>query len=173
MGLDISAYSNLVKTEEYRDNSDVFLYKNDFVFEQSKGIEPGYYKVEGKCHSFKAGSYFGYNQWRKLLSEMIGYNVKEIWDMSYALVRDEKISHVLNETPEILKIPFIQLINFSDCEGYIGPVVSNKLYQDFKSNRVKAVNFSKFKKSSRFIELYDDFMEGFRIASDGGAVCFH
>lgn len=41
MGLDISAYSQLVKTTENGDYTDAYLYKNDFVFfEQSKGIEP-------------------------------------------------------------------------------------------------------------------------------------
>lgn len=93
--------------------------------------------------------------------------------MSSALVRDEKISEVLDENPVVLNIPFIELISFSDCEGYIGPIVSSKLYQDFESNRDKAVEFGKSKKSSWFIQLYDDFMEGFRIASNDGAVCFH
>lgn len=71
MGLNISAYSNLIKTKKGRGNTGISLYKNDFVFEQSKGIEPGYYEIEGECHSFGAGSYSGYNQWRKLLCEML------------------------------------------------------------------------------------------------------
>lgn len=173
MGLDISAYSQLVKTTENGDYTDAYLYKNDFVFEQSKGIEPGHYCVEGECHSFRAGSYSGYNQWRKMLSEMIGYTPEEIWAISEALVRDDKLNDVLDEKSEKLVIPFIELIGFSDCEGYIGPIVSNKLFKDFESNRDKALEFSKSKNVDWFIRLYDDFMEGFRIASNDGAVCFH
>jgi hypothetical protein len=172
MGLDISAYSQLVKTEN-EDYIDAYLYKNDFVFEQSKGIEPGNYCVEGECHSFRAGSYSGYNEWRKMLAEMIGYTPEEIWAISEALVRDDKLNEVLDEKSEKLVIPFIELIGFSDCEGYIGPIVSNKLYHDFESNRDKALEFSKSKSVDSFIRLYDDFMEGFRISSNSGAVCFH
>lgn len=104
---------------------------------------------------------------------MIGYTPEEIWAISEALVRDDKLNDVLDEKSEKLVIPFIELIGFSDCEGYIGPIVSNKLFKDFESNRDKALEFSKSKNVDWFIRLYDDFMEGFRIASNDGAVCFH
>lgn len=171
MGLDISAYGQLVKTEDIN-NADVILYKNDIIFEQSKGIEPGYYNIEGEYHTFRAGSYSGYNKWRKLLSEMIGYTLEKIWSISQALIRDDKLNQILDDRSKI-SIPFIELITFSDCEGYIGSIISNKLFQDFKSNREKAVNFANSKNINWFIRLYDNFMEGFRIASNNGVVKFH
>lgn len=139
MGLDISAYGQLVKTEEDRDNVDVSLYKNDFIFEQSRGIEPGHYNVEGECHTFKAGSYSGYNEWRKMLSEMIGYTPEKIWSISQALVRDDRLNQVLDESSEV-SIPFIELIGFSDCEGYIGPIIISNSWYNKIINKCRFTN---------------------------------
>lgn len=71
---------------------------------------------------------------------------------------------------------FNELIDFSDCEGVIGSVVSEKLYEDFSSN---AESFEQwvYQKYSIFdgewlLQMYYKFKSAFEIAKDGGAVEF-
>ena len=68
------------------------------------------------------------------------------------------------------------MINFSDCEGAIGTVVSARLYRDFVENEEKANNFpanpSNFDKEYN-LETYKKWKEAFRLASDAGVVIFH
>lgn len=71
---------------------------------------------------------------------------------------------------------FSELINFSDCEGVIGNVVSKKLYKDFSSN---AESFKKWVHrkfdaydSELLLQKYRKFEIAFKTAKDGGAVEF-
>ena len=106
MGLDISAYSNIeyigddeegLETKQYTQ-----IYLNRHFSAAADGLKNGFYAYEVK-HSFRAGSYSGYNDWRSKLKNMVD---------------NEKDFH--------------ELINFSDCEGVIGSVTSKKLLEDFK-----------------------------------------
>jgi len=65
--------------------------------------------------------------------------------------------------------PFAELINMSDCEGFIGPVTSHKLYQDFLKYSKKAEkNLSKYQ-----FEQYLEWQAAFECARQGGVVKFH
>lgn len=71
---------------------------------------------------------------------------------------------------------FNELIDFSDCEGVIGSIVSKKLYEDFSSN---AESFKKWVHrkfdaydSEWLLRMYRKFESAFEIAKDGGAVEF-
>jgi len=179
MGLDISAYGSLKRLDDQsdRDNFDIYLFKNDTIFSQSEGIEPGGYESHGESFGFGAGSYSGYGNWRKMLAKFVGYDsIEELWDEMVAMKRDDIINKIIGDDLDPLP-PFSEILYFSDCEGYIGPVVSKKLYNDFISLRERAVEFSSstYGGSGRnyFMENYDDFMNAFRIASNGGAVTFH
>jgi hypothetical protein len=157
MGLDIVAYQGLTKTdaeENIRVAHDQFGYSSD--------LEKGWYDCEGESFHFRAGSYSGYNAWRRALCEAIhGINDVEFW----------------KEEENFIGKPFYELINFSDCEGQIGPKVSDKLYQDFTNpeNEKKFLDYCKEKFETAYIEdLYqanwDDFKKAFEIARQGGLV---
>ena len=64
---------------------------------------------------------------------MIGWEIEELWQHVRTLVqRNENLNDVLNESDELkVDIPFVELLNFSDCEGFIGPKTSAKLHADF------------------------------------------
>jgi len=64
--------------------------------------------------------------------------------------------------------PFVELVNFSDCEGCIGPVVAAKLLRDFVEfdDRAKAIV------DDRFYVGYCQLKRGLELASDGGALIF-
>jgi hypothetical protein len=79
---------------------------------REEGIQAVPFRVPPyRTFAFRAGSYTGYNRWRRELAAL---------------------PEVLAELQEFEKRkPFYELVNFSDCEGTIGPVVSEILYHDF------------------------------------------
>lgn len=179
MGLDIS-YASKINFERRRepdfeeiDQNGVFLYPNDSLLDQSEGIKGGEYVFEGIQGSFRAGSYSGYSSWRRTLAKMIGWEIEDLWQHVGTLVqRNENLNDVLNESDELkVDIPFVELLNFSDCEGFIGPKTSAKLYLDFLEWDEKAKVSDPFK-GGYFYETYQEWTEAFKVASDGGCVIF-
>jgi hypothetical protein len=128
MGLDIS-YGKLGNKIEVDDNierwSEEFYkkYGGDIVwlnnwdgFHQGDDLDGEYYEIEF-LGGFRAGSYSGYGWFRDTLMELAGLamsNNKEL---------DEKYGG---------GTPFYDLVEFSDCEGFIGPFTSAKLAEEFK-----------------------------------------
>jgi hypothetical protein len=74
--------------------------------------------------------------------------------------------------------PFVELINFADNEGAIGPETSRKLAQDFDahSDHFRQLMSTELEQvtieAERFIELYNEFHRAFEVASDDGFVVF-
>ena len=174
MGLDVSAYAHLTPVDSEtveRDEDGLIVRYDDFVdffylIEATEAHWSG--RTEGlakgpcavglrKGHCFRAGSYGSYNQWRQKLAALVDTTPEAAWSGRY-------------------RGPFWELINFSDCEGVIGPVVSAKLAKDFRDHRQKAEAFEAPRLHSGdewFISIYRDFQLAFEIASAGGAVQFH
>jgi len=178
MGLDIS-YASKINFEKRREpdfeemhQNSVFLYPNDSLLDQSEGIKNGEYISEGIQGSFRAGSYSGYGSWRRILAEMIGWEIEDLWRSVETLVqRNENLNDVLNENDRFsVDIPFVELLHFSDCEGFIGPKTSAKLHSDFLEWDENAKNFDS--QNSYFYETYQEWTEAFKVASDGGCVIF-
>ena len=61
------------------------------------------------------------------------------------------------------------MINFSDCEGVIGPKTSAKLAKDFAEFQAQADAHP----DDWFRDLYTTWRRAFELASDDGAVGFH
>ena len=157
MGLDIVAYQGLTKTDA---EENIHVSHNEFGY--NSDLQTGWYDCEGESFHFRAGSYSGYNSWRRALCEAIhGVSDVEFW----------------KDAENFIGQPFYELINFSDCEGQIGPKVSEKLFQDFENpeNEKKFLDYCKEKFETAYIEdLYqanwDDFKKAFEIARQGGLV---
>ena len=127
---------------------------------------------EGEEYGFRAGSYSGYGEWRNDLAlAAMGVTSSEVWDKSDG-----------GETG----MPFQELINFPDNEGLIGPIASERLYQDFvnyESQIDKAVDWWYLKMSETkeynsedvkwFKSKYKDWKHAFDIARNNGMVIFH
>ncbi len=185
MGLDISAYSKIIRSEDQSDEggySGIRIWRDSFGYCE---LEEGKWESTqaSQHHSFRVGSYSSYNQFRDDLCRAI-HGVSS--------------HHVYENIEEYVRKPFIGLINFSDCDGMIGPEISSILYRDFVDNRERFIrNISdhpdflketldpisietefpiEFDLSPSHIEyyteVYDDFMQAFEIASDGGVVQF-
>jgi len=162
MGLDISAYSK-IKPEE---NGGIYIGRDEFG--TLHDLTDGEYAESSDTiyHEFRAGSYSEYNRWRENLATSIhGVMPSIIWNSPEKYDGKE----------------FIEIINFSDCEGFFGPKVSAKLYNDFAKNRDKFVSVMEsrygkdsggFSESGYAIRIYDDFTKGFEIAKDSGVLIF-
>lgn len=189
MGLDITAYSNIKFSEDQDDENyeKIRVWKHSH-FPDHCELEEGAWEEtpETGVHQFRAGSYSGYGQFRKILALCtLGVDVETVW---------------ANEDNYVYQ-PFFNLLNFSDCEGCIGPKYSAELYQDFKDNRDRFIRNLKqeidFTKETEnplalepefilpdnimlgdddiewYIEKYDDFLLAFELAKDDGLVQFH
>ncbi len=174
MGLDITAYEKVILKEAvslealrkidwkhplYDDGDYQFLYSSGFD-EHADGLPEGFYLTEGsREHRFRAGSYHGYNEWRAMLAKLVGTTPKQVWAGS--------------EDAAVRELPFFELINFSDCEGFFGPKTSAKLAADFRELRPKAEATYAKDRHGAFMRCYDDWQKAFELASGGGVVVFH
>jgi hypothetical protein len=165
MGLDITAYEKLTFAREQEDEDDdggeggVRVYQNPDFPERADGLRKGIYRTDGETHRFRAGSYSGYSFWRGQLAR--GFMGLEATFMKWEV------------TEAHAGLPFYELVNFSDCEGFIGARTSVKLAKDFADHRDRAVKLeADGKVCVGFVELYDEWARAFQIAARGGAVHF-
>lgn len=165
MGLDITAYRKVFIAEVPVDADglpeDWQNYTRAFVNRVFRNqadaiINNAIYGWES-AESFRIGSYTYFNTWRHRLAILSG------WTSDKACWRFAETG--AGSAPD--KQPFIDLINFSDCEGIIGAKTSAKLLADFNKFRDAA------SRSSINMSIYDDFASAFKIASDSGFVSFH
>ncbi len=156
MGLDITYYEHVtLDPAGHEDSTDhVRLYPMEPDEAVADGLVDGYYLAE-PSGGFRAGSYIGYNDWRRTLSvTMLDVHPDVIWGHPETFAGK----------------PFVELINFSNCEGVIGPKTSAKLAADFEAHKTKAAALGK-----RFYRVYENFQRAFEVVgkSSNGAVQFH
>lgn len=178
MGLDITAYSGLAFALPGRgvDPHGNIDYDNRYFLLPRMPDHPGQWadlpshphdpKARIVCSgfsnrfSFRAGSYSGYGQWRERLAQFAGY--------PKAAFEGEEPSHLVGAWMSPYG-PFHELLNFSDCEGAIGPAASARLAFDFASHQARA----DASPDERFRHLYAEWRQAFELAALGGAVHFH
>lgn len=117
------------------------------------GLRDGVAYTGEKCGSFQRG-YMGYMAWRSTLARIVGIQDLRSW------WKDPKPG------------PFYELLNFSDCEGAIGPIACKKLANDFAEwlDAAKAADHGGL---IYFMDGYMDMLEGFNGASYNGCADFH
>lgn len=163
MGLNIRAFERLelVATrptngwadDDWDDDGSVILSPAHGFAEATDGVEatdgmvPGKYAIHGEQIHFRAGSYSGYNGWREWLAAQVGTTPRAVWS-------DPKPG------------PFVELINNSDCEGFIGPKTAAKLARDFQEHAGRIVG------DDYEVQRYRDWQRAFELAANGGAVKF-
>jgi hypothetical protein len=132
MGLDVYARGRPEFVRAFRDEDDDdgysegldWLYPNDFFPTRACGLVDGWYRHgplgEGRKHV--GTSYSGHNRFREALCRAVyECEPEKLWtDIGEGLRPEEG--------------PFIELINFSDCEGVLGPEVCAKLLADFEAH---------------------------------------
>lgn len=149
MGLDVYVYTDLKRVNaSYKGEDRLTLYPE---YDQGDGLAGTYRAVE--TGHFHAGSYSGYNYFRNQLTQF-AYNMpaKDLWESS------------------IESGPFYEIINFTDCDGHIGPTTSAKLYNDFEQYYEKAKTYDSDIGNYSFKGRYENFMNFFKIASENNGV---
>lgn len=147
MGLDITAYKNIRPSDD-EDASQIWI--NSAFASHAEALTHGMRFEAEKSEGFRAGSYGGYNQWRNDLAKLAGYlSDEDAWTKTEG--------------------PFWELINFSDCEGVIGPKTSAKLHADF----IAFDEIAKTHSDEWFYRKYQDWTQAFELASQNGLVAFH
>lgn len=169
MGLDITAYERVKlvqactlkelrelteRPDETRNDVTSLYYAHVDYIPRADGLVEGFYEHSGEQVVFRAGSYGGYNRWRANLAMLVGTTDQKVWDM--------KPAHG----------PFVELIAYSDCEGFLGPKTSAKLAADFTEWAARASSHNDF--DAYFVETYANFRAAFELAARGGGVVkFH
>lgn len=179
MGLDISAYKNAVNinaevfdadgdpidpvTREALDY-DIRIYVNpDFPGREDGLVDRAYYKVDFSDRVDGRWGYSRYNGLRNELAKLAGYPMGQY--EQYGTKHDSHCVACWNGEQG----PFAEIINFSDCEGVIGPMTSKKLAADFEKLQDKADAHE----SEAFRDFYATMRRAFEVASQNGFVSFH
>ena len=176
MGLDITSYEHVALVEEvhaledsegnycgdpeeYGGQDHVRVYSPDFPDSLGSLQHDKCYLATGDTFGFRAGSYSGHGQFRAALCEAaLGVPPENVWE----------------DPDEFRGKPFYELINFSDCEGAIGPEVCAKLAADFQRERaVRDALEAKDLPGDWYVQKFDDWQRAFELAADTGLVQFH
>lgn len=172
MGLDTTAYEFVERLRGGGGSGDddrhilAFSHKNfPHALEGLEGVD-SFFVFPGGREVYRGGFHYrGYGNTNHTCSSYSGH--------SY--LRDLIADKFLDTTPEEIWVnpdefkdkPFFELINFSDCEGVLGPVACRNLADDFNSHPDLDSG------DSFYDELYKDFGKSFNIAADTGVVVFH
>ena len=170
MGLDITFHERLTKVDvKLNEDGEPIGHETDWAFYDSHtnvfinpdfptradGMQGGFHKSEGETEDLRIG-YSSYSQWRSELAlAALGAPAMQVWE------------------GEITEGPFVELINFSDCEGTIGPRTSAKLAKDFADWEDKIEGMVSGGTRDYFMEKFRKFKAGFELAKDSGAATFH
>jgi hypothetical protein len=159
MGLDVRVLVNLRRierelTDEELEDEEIVVLNNPYLKERGGNVPEGNYFYE-RHPSFRAGSYSGYGAWRRSLSHlMLNVAPETIWDK-----------------PEDFKgKPFVELINFSDCEGYLGTDVCAKLAKDFEDHRGKVPAKTGNWEEDYFAEKYETWAKSLKLVAENNGV---
>jgi hypothetical protein len=101
-----------------------YVFQNECFSDRLGGVAEGYYSTCERSASYDA-AYSGYNRWRNMLAELAGYPIMSSSEES----SDRRGADV--GAWNASSGPFWELINFSDCEGFIGGSVAEKIANDF------------------------------------------
>jgi len=135
---------------------DISVYNIDDFADRQDDLQSGYYNVTGDA-SQGVGPYSYYNSFRDALAEMLGYeSARFVWQ-NYAQCKGK---------------PFVELINFADNEGCIGPKTCAKLARDFSVFYSAAESKWTRDGSPDFLETYRLFQKAFTTAAGKGCVIF-
>lgn len=161
MGLDVSVARILSlrrltkepKRDEFGDlEGYIEIYPAPHFHRRLGTLKPGFYEGE-YISDFGAGSYSSYNDFRNVLSQVfLGHDDQYAW----------------THRAQFRRKPFYELINFSDCEGWLGPKACKKLCKDFADGEeafVKAFQSGNIKDFFPWmLDYYQKFKTGFAAA---------
>lgn len=181
MGLAIYLYTGLKKIEDARrdaDTDELFLpdgttveydqylkvYQDPYFASLNRhaGVELGAYYLHNDGERVFGRSYGGYSAWREWLAKIAGYPLTQYEDSYTHSIKECHAAALWPEDDgEQITGPFAELINFSDCEGTLGPVTCAKLAKDFEQFMEKVESESEQRRAAGTTGP-DYFLEGYK-----------
>lgn len=146
---------------------------------QYEGLErDAVYKSNGEQGEFYGLSCSGYTDFRDALAKMVGYPMATL-----NVYREGPTEKHLWGAFEAKSGPFLEQLNFPDCDTCIGPAASKRLYDDYVKFERMAKSFHieenylfadvmKDADGTMFYRVYKQFMKAFEVALDDGLVSF-
>lgn len=169
MGLDVTAYKNLRKSErqdqddEYELECAVRIYKKQFPQNCMDFEADVVYEADEAIDGPSIG-YIRYGYWRNRLAQLAGYP---------SLDSEPETPHAAWVWKNRPDGRFAELINFSDCEGCIGTAVAKKIATDFAEFQPSIDLLVHNRENEQFKNLYAEFRKVFEFASNNGLVRYH
>jgi len=132
----------------------------------SRGLPEGVFHFDhtGEKHHWQ-DAYGGYNRWREKLFSLVGQgSIKDLWMREW-------------ESEEVQEaVPFLEILNFSDCEGAYSGEVAADLLKDFRDFQDEASEtdegLEKFQERYSFYSQYRSYMEGLEKVGPSGLVTY-
>lgn len=152
MGLDIKAYKNMKKVENAERDAFDILESDDLLEIHQDIIDYTEKEFRGRTKGLQSGVYE--------YTESDGFRAGGY--IGYTLFR-QKLEKIVSNSQ------LYEFLMFSDCEGYIGSVVSKKLVNDFKDLELTA----KEELDENDFETFKNFRNAFELASENGCVEFN
>lgn len=148
-------------------DDDVDDYLLAFRIGDPKAKVPGCY--HGEVGEGMNWSSTHYNTWRaELCRRVLGVEVDAIWDLCHDEEGKERLDVALTA-------PFVELIDFSDCEGTLGAMTVRKLADDFATwkrllSKIEGRRPQSMMFDDNFHQLFDKVRAVFAWAAEGGGV---
>jgi hypothetical protein len=168
MGLDITVYQSVNETGE--PPSDDYDYESRFWCRTNPNFPGREIPLKDNVlysfsdtFGFRAGSYSGYNHWRRELAKLAGYPATRYDHYGHVEMREDAGAWAATSGP------FWELINFADNEGVIGSSVAAKLAKDFADHQPEADAHP----DEYFRAKYAEWRRACEMAADNGAIDFH
>jgi hypothetical protein len=169
-GLDVTAYEKLVAVQSPQLDKDGRLVGPDQIklapvqfVERFAGLTQGQVYRYQSAFDFRAGAYSGYSYWRNELAKLAGNEQTPFESSGKTELRYDATVW------KFKRGPFWELIDFSDAEGVIGPVVCKRVYQDF----LRYLDLASTHPDEYFRTAYRDWMKAFAMCANDGAIVFH
>ena len=150
MGVDFTALSNAVRTQNEDDGLFGYVYDDASIATVNDGMESGYYvytretAIDGPRMPYSM--YFRFRKW---IANLGGSSAEKMWNGNDS------------------SMPFYEMVNYSDCDGFFGPDTCSKLANDFESHLEKARQSDT---EPRFLGFYESFLACFKHAAGSGMV---
>ena len=178
MGLDVQAFRNVIKIDDPKvsEADDLCKIYHGHFPEQCGDLEDGDY-YDGESQWFCRLSYGSYSRFRDLLAKIGGWPKHETPKPEYSdpdymnknyFYRCPYVASLYHTGKDSVEGPFVEILIFSDCEGFICAEICKKLFKDFEKFKPNAEE--EFKDSPLFMEFYNGMMDAFLYGSQNGFV---
>lgn len=179
MGLDVRAFKNIGLVDDPKVSEVDGLmqpYGGHFKEQLGELVEGAYYSYEDSSW-FCAMGYGRYGSFRNELAKLGGWKKRKVEKPDYSDPEFENKNYFYNypyvadlymQDGDSVEGNFVEVIIFSDCEGFFDTKHCKKLFKDFEMHLNKAEVI--WADNPMYFNFYKGLMEAFKFGSENGAV---